>query len=97
MELKVCLPGFGAARAVDLGRATRGNVNVRTQQLAVLAGRAPPYVTQADYQQAKRELTGETDLDRQSAILDGLPGLRAAHPQSSFRCPPSRAQVGYTP
>lgn len=54
----------------SLGPATRAQVNARAHELAVIAGRAPPYVTQADYQQAKREVTGETELDRQDAILD---------------------------
>jgi hypothetical protein len=30
-------------------------------------------VSQADYEQAKRELTGESDLDRQDAMLDSIP------------------------
>ena len=56
----------------DVGPATRAKVDARARALAVIAGRVPPYVTQADYQQAKRELTGETDLDRQNAILDAI-------------------------
>ena len=45
-------------------------VDTRTHALAVKAGRIPPYVVQTDYEQAKRELTGETDPDRQLAVLD---------------------------
>jgi hypothetical protein len=52
---------------------TRAKVDARARALAASAGRTPPHVTQVDYQQAKRELTGETDLDRQNAMLDGLP------------------------
>ena len=58
-------PGFPGQRAVS-----RESVRLRTHELARRAGRTPPYVTQADYEQAKRELTGETELDRQLAILD---------------------------
>lgn len=61
------------ARPADRSRATRAKVDARTRELAALAGRAAPHVTQADYQQAKRELTGETDLKRQAAILDFRP------------------------
>ena len=48
-------------------------VHARTHELAEHAGRIPPYVEQSDYEQAKRELTGETDSDRQLAILDADP------------------------
>ncbi len=50
--------------------ASREKVRVRTHELALRAGRTPPHVTQADYEQAKRELTGETELERQLAVLD---------------------------
>ena len=65
--------GARIGHPAGVGPATRTQVSERTHELAVLAGRAPPYVTQADYQQAKRELTGETDLDRQNAMLDAAP------------------------
>lgn len=54
----------------------REQVHVRTQQLAVLAGRVPPQVSQADYEQAKREVTGESELDRQNAALEPMPTAR---------------------
>jgi len=52
---------------------TREQVQARARELAQIAGRAPLLVSQADYAQAKVDLTGETDLDRQDAILDALP------------------------
>ena len=54
------------------GRASRAAVHLRTQELAALAGREHPQVSQADYEQAKREITGETQVDRQNAALDSL-------------------------
>lgn len=48
----------------------RDRVSMRTHELAVSAGRSPLEITQADYEQAKRELTGETDPQRQNAVLD---------------------------
>lgn len=45
-------------------------MHARTQQLALLAGRVAPQVSQTDYEQAKREVTGATDPDRQNAVLD---------------------------
>lgn len=54
-------------------RVTRAMVHERTRELALIAGREPQLVNQVDYEQAKRELTGESDMDRQDAILDSLP------------------------
>jgi hypothetical protein len=48
----------------------RQRVNLRTHELAMLADRGPLRVVQADYEQAKRELTGETDHERQSAAIN---------------------------
>jgi hypothetical protein len=57
---------------------TREMVHRRTRELTVIAGRDPRNVRQADYEQAKRELTGESDGDRQQAVLDALPSLEMA-------------------
>lgn len=51
-------------------RPTREMVRSRTQQLAAIAGRGAHQIRQSDYEQAKRELTGESDFDRQQSILD---------------------------
>lgn len=48
-------------------------VRSRTVELAIGAGRSPLEIRQSDYERAKRELTGETDSDRQLAVL--YPGL----------------------
>lgn len=53
------------------GPVTRAEVNTRTHQLALMAGRPASDVAQVDYEQAKREITGESDPDRQSKALDG--------------------------
>jgi hypothetical protein len=49
---------------------TREMVYARTIELASLAGRAPYEIRQFDYEQAKRELTGESDFDKQQAVFD---------------------------
>jgi hypothetical protein len=46
-------------------------VRSRTVELAVSAGRKPIEIRQSDYERAKRELTGETDFNRQQAVLYG--------------------------
>ena len=55
---------------IGLGLVTRAMVHLRTHELALLAGRVPPDVSQTDYEQAKRDITGETDQERQDAMLD---------------------------
>jgi hypothetical protein len=49
---------------------TRDMIHARTRELAFIAGHAPPHVSQFDYEQAKRELTGESEVDRQAAMLE---------------------------
>ncbi|MEO5915463.1 MAG: hypothetical protein ABIS50_14610 [Luteolibacter sp.] len=56
--------------AIPARRVTRHMVQTRTLELALLAGRNPHQIKQMDYEQAKRELTGESDFDLQQAILD---------------------------
>lgn len=49
---------------------TREMIYARTREMAVQAGRRPLQITQDDYTRARVELTGETDMDRQEAVLD---------------------------
>lgn len=70
--------GNDARQSVDSNSRTmfspkllRARLNARTHELAALAGRSPPFVTQQDYERAKVDVTGETDRDRQNAALDG--------------------------
>lgn len=62
-----------AGHASNDGETMRQRLQSRTHVLAAKAGRAPGCVSQADYEQAKREVTGESDLDRQNAVLDYRP------------------------
>ena len=59
---------------------SRAMVHTHTRELALIAGRTPAHVTQADYEQARREVTGESDMDRQDAILDSFPGEKSRTP-----------------
>lgn len=51
-------------------RPTREMAYQRTVELALLAGRKAHQIRQSDYEQAKRELTGETDSERQQASFN---------------------------
>lgn len=58
-------------------------VRSRTVELAIMAGRSSIEISQRDYEQAKRELTGETDFDRQQEVL--YPDECAVGPESPMR------------
>ena len=58
----------GAASPIRL--VTRQRVYARTIELASLAGRASHEIKRLDYEQAIRELTGESDFDKQQAVFD---------------------------
>ncbi len=73
MEKNPLNKGMLTVNAVGIGPVTREMVHARAQELARLAGHVHPQVRQSDYEQAKRELTGESDIDRQNAVLDALP------------------------
>lgn len=65
--------GLIAENFKGIGPVTREMVHARARELATIADRPGSQVTQSDYEQAKRELTGETDIDRQEALLDSIP------------------------
>lgn len=47
-------------------------VHARTEELALLAGRHGYEINQRDYEQAKREITGESDFDKQQVFLNKM-------------------------
>ena len=65
---------------LGIGPPTRKMAQARARELALMAGRVPPHVTQADYEQAKRELMGEPDMNRQEAILEAIPETNRSDP-----------------
>ena len=73
MKISATKPVTPAQGFKTTGSVSRERVNDRTHELAALSGRASPQIVQADYEQAKRDVTGESDHDRQDAILDSPP------------------------
>ena len=59
--------------SVGIGTVTQEMVRERAAELAVIAGRSEDDVSVFDLEQAKRELTGETDIDPKDAILEAAP------------------------
>lgn len=69
MKHKNLRPSF-AANATTEFRATREMARSRTLELAFNAGRKAHEIRQIDYEQATRELTGESNFERQQAFFD---------------------------
>jgi len=59
--------------SAGLGTVTRKLVRERAVELAVINGRDATDVTKADWEQAKRELTGQPDQDPKTAALESAP------------------------
>src|SRR5882724_960737 len=57
--------GIIMENAAGIGTVTSDMVEARARELAAINGRRSSEPSEADYQQAKRELTGEPEMDRQ--------------------------------
>ena len=58
---------------IGIGTVTEEMVHERATELAVINGRSSKEVSVFDLEQAKRELTGETDIDPKDALLELAP------------------------
>jgi hypothetical protein len=56
-----------------IGTVTGQMLLERARELAVINGRASHEASEADFAQAKRELTGQTDVDPKTVILESAP------------------------
>jgi hypothetical protein len=59
--------------ADGIGTVTPAIVEARARELAAIIGRDSSKPTKADYQQAKRELTGEEEIDLQEENIQSVP------------------------
>jgi len=73
MEKNPLNKGVLTENSVGIGPVTYAMVHARARELALIAGRPPPHVAQVDYDQAKRELTGEPVIDPPEAMLESIP------------------------
>jgi hypothetical protein len=65
--------GILSENFVGIGTVTREMVQKRAAELALINGRTSTDVSQSDWDQAKRELTGEPEMDPKEAILESAP------------------------
>jgi hypothetical protein len=73
MKTNLLKDGTLTENSVGIGTVTRQMVRQRAVELAVMDGRSAQEVSKSDWDQAKRELTGEPDLDPKEAILEAAP------------------------
>jgi len=59
--------------SAGLGTVTRKMVRQRAVELAIINGRSARETSKSDLEQAKRELTGEPDMDPKQAVLESAP------------------------
>ncbi len=65
--------GMLTENAVGIGTVTRGMVRDRAAELAVINGRSAQEPSKNDWDEAKRELTGSSELDPREALLESAP------------------------
>ncbi|MEI6323002.1 MAG: hypothetical protein WCP60_07875 [bacterium] len=62
--------GILMEHSTGIGTVTRGMVRERAVELAQINGRSPQDVSNTDWDQAKRELTGQSEIDPKDEILE---------------------------
>ena len=87
MEKNPLNKGVIAENFVGIGSISRTMVRERAHELAVIHGRTEQGVSKTDWEQAKRELTGEPDMDPQQALLESL--------SEEYRCDPVPDSTGH--
>jgi hypothetical protein len=73
MKTNLLKDGAVTENSAGIGTVTRKMVRERAVELAVIDDRSAQEVSKSDWDQAKRELTGEPDLDPQAAVLESAP------------------------
>jgi len=74
--------GVVSENSAGIGTVTRKMVRERAIELAVIDGHSAKDVSKADSDQAKRELTGEPDIEPQEAALESAPESERWDPES---------------
>jgi hypothetical protein len=73
MNINPLKKGILTENSAGIGTVTREMVRTRAAELAAIDGRLSKDTTMSDLAQAKRELTGEPDIDPKEAILESAP------------------------
>jgi len=73
MKTNLLKKGKVTINSAGIGTVTRKMVRKRAAELARLAGRSAREVSESDLATARRELTGEPELDPRQAALEAVP------------------------
>src|ERR1039458_9636418 len=65
--------GVLTENSAGIGTVTRKMVRERAVELAAINGRSEQQTSESDWEQAKRELTGDSDPDPKEAALESAP------------------------
>jgi len=65
--------GLLTENSTGIGTVTRKMVRQRAVELAAINGHSAQEVQRSDWEQAKRELTGGSDMDAKEAVLEAAP------------------------
>jgi hypothetical protein len=73
MKPNLLKAGALTENSAGIGTVTRQMVRERAVELAVINGRSAQNVSKSDWEQAKRELMGDSDTDPKEAALESAP------------------------
>jgi hypothetical protein len=73
MTINLLKKGVLTVNAKGIGEVSRKMLRERAVELAVINGRPEKDVSKSDLEQAKRELSGESEMDPQEALLEAAP------------------------
>lgn len=73
MEQNPLTKGILTENFIGIGTVTREMVLKRAHELAMINGHSPNHLSKSDFEQAKRELTGGSDIDSKEAALESVP------------------------
>jgi hypothetical protein len=73
MKINPLKDGALTENSAGIGTVTRKMVRERAIELAAINGRPAHEVSKSDWEQARRELTGNSDMDSKEAVLESAP------------------------
>lgn len=73
MKINPLKQGVLTEHSAGIGTVNRKMVRERAVELAIINGRSAQEVSKSDWEQAKRELTGEPDADPNEAAIESAP------------------------
>src|ERR1700677_3350383 len=73
MNINPLKQGVLTENAGGIGTVSRKMVRERAVDLAIINGRSAQDASKSDWEQAKRELTGEPHIDPKDAVLESAP------------------------